>query len=72
MSKPKDPYLPVERPESKAIVDFLSDNVSVEIEVSGGKIRVKAKAMASEDAYTWDEHEVEWDLPEKEPPDEDE
>lgn len=66
MSKPKDPYLTIERPNAKAVVDFLSDNVSVEIEVSDGKIRVKAKAMANEGAYTWDEHEVEWPLPAKE------
>lgn len=58
-------YLPVERPDTKGIIDFLSDGVSVEAEVVDGKIRVTVKASHGEDASSWDLHEAEWDLPER-------
>ena len=61
--------LMIERPETTACVDFLSEGVAVELSIEGGKLRVVAKlthgatAAERDDASTWDEHEAEWTLP---------
>lgn len=59
-------YLPIEFPGINATVDFLSHGVTVEIEVADGNVRVVVKASHGEGASTWDEHEAEWPLPERE------
>ena len=61
----RDRYLSIEAPDSKATVDFLSHGVAVEIDVADGKVRVVVKMSHGEDASTWDEHEAEWPLPER-------
>lgn len=57
-------YLAVERPDQSATVDFLSDDISVTLTVEDGVLRVSAKMLHGENASTWDEHEVEWPVPE--------
>lgn len=70
--KHNDRYMTVEAPDTKATVDFLTAGVAVEIEVADGKIRVAVKANHGEESSTWDEHEMEWDLPERDETREDE
>lgn len=61
----KDRVMIVERPDAAAAVDFLSEGAYVEMSIEGGKLRIVAKLFHGEDASTWDEHEVEWGLPER-------
>ena len=67
MNKPTDRVLIIERPDVRGTIDFLSDRVSVTATIEDGKIRVVVKADHGEDASTWDEHDVEFDLPEQGP-----
>lgn len=70
MPNTNERVLTIEQPDNRAVVDFLSEpgrnDVTVEIAIERGKVRVVAKCMHGEEASTWDEHEVEWDLPKKE------
>jgi len=61
----RDRYLVVESHDN-ATVDFISESVSVEISIKDGKLEVKAKMSHGENASTWAEREVSWDIPEKE------
>lgn len=60
MSNPR--VLIVEAPEASAVVDFLSEGVTVTMTVVNGVLRVVARDSHGENASTWDEHEVEWPL----------
>jgi hypothetical protein len=58
-------YLPVELPEDEALVDFLSEGVSLEMKVRNGKLEIMARMSHGENASTWDIKEVSWDIPKK-------
>lgn len=59
----KERYLTIESPEDSATVDFLHAGAIVELRIENGTLRVVAKMPHGEDASTWDEHEIEWQLP---------
>lgn len=50
-------HLTVEAPSSEAVVDFLSEGVSVAIEIDAGQLTINVKVSHGESASTWDEHE---------------
>jgi hypothetical protein len=62
-------YLTIENPDTSATVDFLSEDVAVEVTIENGKLRIVAKMMHGKTApqrrnsSSWDEHEVKWPLP---------
>jgi hypothetical protein len=56
----------VEHPDDSACVDFLSALVSVQLVIEGGQLRIDVKAMHGEAADTWDQHDFEVTLPERE------
>lgn len=58
-------YLPIENPDNKGTVDFLSEGVSVTVTIRDGALHVAARMSHGEEASTWDEHEITWHLPEK-------
>ena len=66
MSTREKPGLLVEQPDTDALIDFLHEGVLVRLTVKDGKLRVHAAMSHGPQASTWDDHEVEWPLPEKE------
>lgn len=50
-------YLMVERPDNQATVDFLSDNVCVEMEIVDFKLRIVVKVYNDQGSYTWKQEE---------------
>ena len=59
--KHKTPYLMIEQPTNTACVDFLSDNVCVELTVSDGKLRIVVKVSNDQSSYIWKQEEFEVD-----------
>lgn len=57
-----DPHLCVDGSD-RATVDFLSHGVAVEISVKDGVFSVSVSASHGEEASSWDERFVAWDLP---------
>lgn len=50
-------HLTVERPDNHATVDFLSDNVCVEMEIVDFKLRIVVKVSNDQGNYTWKQEE---------------
>lgn len=50
-------YLMVERPDNQVTVDFLSDNVCVEMEIVDFKLRIVVKVSNDQGSYTWKQEE---------------
>ena len=55
--KHKTPYLVVERPCNSATVDFLSDNVSVEMTIVDGKLKIVVRVQTDDSGYIWKQEE---------------
>jgi hypothetical protein len=57
-------YLKIEEPDRRGVIDFLSHNLSVIAEVSGGRLYLTVQASENPGDSSWDLHEFEIKLPE--------
>lgn len=63
-TKADERYVSIEAPTRRAVIDFLSEHVSVAIELSDGKLEIIVKASPDEDSSTWGEETVVLDIDE--------
>ncbi len=61
MSKPR--ILIVEAPETLAIVDFLSEGVSVTLSLKDGKLEISSRHSHGEESSSFDRDYHEWIFP---------
>ena len=59
--KHKTPYLMVEQPDNQVTVDFLSDNVCVELTMADGRLRIVVRVSSDQSNYIWKQEEFEVD-----------
>ena len=58
-------YLSIESPNKVGVIDFL-DEAIIRASVENGKLVINVKASHGEGTSSWDEHDFEVELPEKE------
>jgi hypothetical protein len=59
----KESYLPVEKPTQHAVVDFLSEDVTVEMRLEHGCLFIRVKVSNGEGASDWAQHDFDVAVP---------
>ena len=63
MGRPYEYYLPIEHPDTKGVMDFISDRAVVEVQIVDEVVHINVKISHGGGSSSWDEQDFEVPIP---------